>query len=294
MTAINHLILAGLIFPPKAMEELIGLYETYIDAACASSGLHGVLRQVFAASDDAKAVALERGFPLLALRELHNASENEEYFDRILLVCAQFADGFPDGQREIFEQWSLETLIGMFHPLGATLPFFLALSARNPEVQALFACEINSESLLGKIIECFDIAKYSDATLIQLLSGILNAEPVRRTVYRKRKLKGFVSRLTYAISKKDWVIAEAMLRVFATLTFYPDAVDELFDVTNVPDLIEILSENDPIWESPYLELFVKNLRSHTRIWCGLSGAVQKTNPALLKQLKARLGEGRSE
>jgi hypothetical protein len=178
----------------------------------------------------------------------------------------------------------------MFHPLGQTLPFFLALSARNPSVQALFAVEVNSESLLGKILECFDLAKYSDATLIQLLAAILNAEPVRRIVYRKRKLKSFVSRLTYSVSKKDWVIAEAMLRVFATLTFYRDAIDELFDATNVPDLIEVLSENDPVWESPLLEIFLKNLRAHGKIWCGLAGAVQKANPALLEQLKARISD----
>jgi hypothetical protein len=131
----------------------------------------------------------------------------------------------------------------------------------NPEVQALLACEINAESFLGKILECLDLAKYSDAILIQLLSGILNVEPVRRMVYRKRKLTSFVSRLTSVISKTDWAIAEAILRVFATLTCYSDTIDELVDATTVADLIEILAENDPVWESPDLEIFVKSLKS---------------------------------
>jgi hypothetical protein len=290
MTAINHLIFAGIIFPMKSMTDLMSLYETYLDAGCSSSGLHGVLRQIFASSEEAKVGALERGFPLMALRELHAASESEEYFDRILLVCAQFADGFPDGQRAIFEEWSLEMLIGLFHPLGQTLPFFLALSARNPEVQAFFAIEVNSESLLGKIIDCFEEGKYLDATLIQLLAGILNAESVRRVVYRKRKLASFVNKLTYTVAKKDWTIAKAMLRVFATLTFYADGVDELIDVTDIADLIELLYENDPVWESQFTEIFLRNLKSYAKIWCGLAGAVKKANRSLLDQLKARIGD----
>jgi hypothetical protein len=288
MIAINHFILADLIFPATYMGDLITLYETYVDAGCGSSGLHLVLRQIFASSNDAKAVALDRGFPLLALRELQGASESEEYFDRILLLCAQFVDGFPDGQREIFEQWSLETLIGIFHPLGQTLPFFLALSALNPEVKAMFALEINSESLLSKILECFEIAKYADSTLIQLLAAILNAMSVRQIVCRKQKLKSFVGRLTAAISAKDWEIAEAMLRVFATFTFYGDAIDKLFGVINVPELIVTLSENDTIWKSPFVDIFLRNLKSHAKFWCGLAGALNKENPKLMESLKTRV------
>jgi hypothetical protein len=290
MTAMNHLMLVGIIFPVSSMSDLLSLYETYIDAGCCSSGVHGVLRQIFAASLDAKIGALERGFPLMALRELHCASENEAYFDRILLVCAQFVDGFPEGQRAIFEQWSLETLIGIFHPLGETLPFFLALSARNPDVQGLFAVEINSESLLSKIIDSIEEGKYLTAILIQLLAGLMNSESVRRAVYRTRKLTGLVSKLTYTVAKKEWSLADALLRVFATLTFYADGLDELLKVTNVPDLIELLSENPQAWESSFTEIFLRNLTSHARIWCGLAGAVNKASRSLLEKLKVRVGE----
>jgi hypothetical protein len=116
MTAINPLILTGLIFPHKQLKMSYPFVKRTLTRLAPGCGLHSVHCQIFAAADDAKAVALERGFPLLALRELPHASENEEYFDRILLLCPQFADGFPHGQRDIFEQWWLETLIGMFHP----------------------------------------------------------------------------------------------------------------------------------------------------------------------------------
>jgi hypothetical protein len=63
MTAINHVNFAGIIFPVKSMADLMNLYETYLDGGCSSSGLHGVLRQLFAASETARIGALERGFP---------------------------------------------------------------------------------------------------------------------------------------------------------------------------------------------------------------------------------------
>jgi hypothetical protein len=163
------------------------------------------------------------------------------------------------------------------------------LAARNPEAQALFATEVNSESLLIRILELFDLGKNCDAMLLQLLATILNSEVVRRIIYRKKKVKAFVSRLTYAVAKKDWAIAEAMLRIFVTITFFQDGVDELIDATRVPELIEILSENDEVWDTPLLQIFVRNLKGHARTWSGLAGAVQKTDHTLFERLNAITG-----
>jgi hypothetical protein len=280
MAAINHVLLSGVLFPAHCMERLISLYETYLDASCTSTCLHAVFSQVFASSDDARDVALAHGFPMLVIRELAEAAENEEHFDEVLNMCAQFVYGYPPAQRAIFKEWTIETLIDLFHPSPTTLHFYLSLAARNPEAQALFATEVNSESLLVRILELFDLGKNCDAALIQLLGTVLNSEVVRRIVYRKKKVKAFVSRLTYAVAKKDWAIAEAMLRVFVTLTFFQDGVDEL---------IEILSENDEVWETLLLQLFVRNLRGHARIWTGLAGAVQKTDIGLFERLNALSG-----
>ena len=284
MIALNHLLIVGIIFPARCMTDIMHLYESYLDASFSSTALHTVLHQIFQNSHEAKEVAMEEGFPVIALKDLANSRKHPDQFDAIVVTCAQFVYGFPAGQKEIFDQWSIETLLDLFSTEPAIIHFFLCLASRNAEVQTLFATETECGSLIGAILDAFDTARNCDTQLMWLISTILNSDVVRRAVYRKKRIKSFISRLSYAVSKKEWALAESMLRVFVTLTFYADGVDELFNATHVPELLEILSENTEVWEMPLLTIFVRNLKSNNRLWSGLANAVEKKNKILYDQL----------
>lgn len=284
MVALNHLLLVGIVFPAQCMTDIMHLYESYLDAAFSSTALHTVLHQIFLNSHEAKEIAMDEGFPVIALKDMANSRKHPDQFDAIIVTCAQFVYGFPAGQKEIFDQWSIETLLDLFSTEPAIIHFFLCLASRNPEVQTMFATETECGSLIGVILDAFDTARNCDTQLMWLIATILNSDVVRRSVYRKKRIRSFTSRLTYAVSKKEWSLAEAMLRIFVTLTFYSDGVDELFNATHVPELLEILSENTEVWEMPLLTIFVRNLKSNNRLWSGLANAVEKKNKILFDQL----------
>jgi hypothetical protein len=203
-----------------------------------------------------------------------------------MIACGQFVFEYPEGQKEIFEQWSTATLFELFEPVSSVLHFFLALTARNPEVQALFTSKPASKSLLTKIFQLFEAGKCCGTQLMQLIASLLNSDVIRHVVYRKRKVKPFVSRIGYAVAKKDWPVVEAMLKILATLTFYPDGIDELVGVADVPDLLEQLALHDEAAEMPLFHLLVRNLKAHMRIWSGLAGALQRNDRSLFKRLDA--------
>ena len=180
----------------------------------------------------------------------------------------------------IAETWKLDTLIDIFQPTSEVIHFFLCLASRNNDIEALFAQEIGTESLLGRLLETFDSVQIGTPQVIRLLACVMHSGVVRRVIYRKKKVKSFVSRLIKYVSVKNWQFAEAMIRLFTVLTFYIDGIDNLLDCTQISELLEILMENEEIIQMDIFSIFAHNLKGHTRTWPAVQQSFKKYNKKL--------------
>ncbi|KAK8892036.1 hypothetical protein M9Y10_029258 [Tritrichomonas musculus] len=279
---INHLLLIGIPFPESSVIVLINLYRSFLEASCCSSALHTILPQIFNTSPEAKVIALENGFPDLLLSELNVARENITHFNCVILTASEFVFGFREGQMAIAESWKLDTLIDIFQPTSEVLHFFLCLASRNIEIESLFAQEIGSESILGRSLEAFDSVQLATPQVIRLLACLMHSGVIRRVIYRKKKVKAFVSRLIKYVSTKNWQFAESMIRLFVVLTFYVDGIDSLLDSTQISELLEILMENEEIIQMDIFSLFAHNLKGHTKTWPAVQQSFKKYNKKLFE------------
>lgn len=277
---INHLLLAGIPFPNTSVKLLINLYRSFLDASCCSSALHTILPQIFNVSPEAKEVALKNGFVDLLFSELNVARENKVHFNCVILTASEFVFGYEEGQKAIAETWKLETLIDIFQPTTEVLHFFLCFASRNIEIETLFAQEIGQESLLYRLLDAFDGVQLSTPQVIQLIACVMHSDVVRRVIYRKKKVKSFVSRLITYVSTKNWIFAESMVRLFAVMTFYADGIDKLLDSTHIAELLEILMENEEIVEMSIFRVFAHNIKCHTRTWSAVQQSFKQYNKRL--------------
>ncbi|OHT03187.1 hypothetical protein TRFO_06876 [Tritrichomonas foetus] len=277
---INHLLLAGIPFPSCSVKILINLYQSFLEASCCSSALHTILPQIFNASTDAKEIALENGFPDLLYSELTVSRENKVHFNCVILTAAEFVFGFKEGQLALVKSWQLDTLIDIFQPTSEVLHFFLCLTSRNVEIETMYATEIGTGSLLKLLLEAFNSVHIQTPQVIQLLACILHSDVIRRVIYRKKKVKTFVSRLFKYVSMKNWKFAESLIRLFAVLTFYSDGIDNLLDSTHIAEMLEILMENDEIIQMDIFRILATNIKGHTRTWAGVQQSFKKHNKQL--------------
>ena len=278
----NHLLLAGIPFPSSSVHSLIELYKSFLDASCCSSALHTLLPQIFHASVEAKEVALEHGFPDLLFSELEVARENKLHFNCVILTAAEFVSGFKKGQMALVQSWHIDTLIDIFQPTSEVLHFFLCLASRNVDIETMFATEIGNQSLLTLILDAYNSVQIQTPQVIQLLACVMHSDVIRRVIYRKKKVKSFVSRLGKYVAMKNWKFAEAMIRLFAVLTFYSDGIDSLLDATHIAEMLEILMENDEIINMDIFKTFALNIKGHTRTWSGVQQSFKKRNKPLYK------------
>lgn len=272
---INHLILAGIEFPPKCVRYLLSVYDLFID----STTLHHVLSQVFTISDDCKYEALKSGFLSLARNELVMYGENIVRFKSIWKTVSCFIYNFREGQIGLLDLWSIDTLIDFFDTSDTLLKFYLCYSYNNEVTQSSFC-----GALLDLVFEEFDKTRICSPLLLKLIATILNSEDVRRECYKQKRIQKFIPRLNYAVSHKEWGLCEGLLCILNTLSCYDDGSQELFDKNRITDIFINLLSNQNVIKLPIFAVLIRHLKSNSVTWRALTYATRKTNIELLNRL----------
>lgn len=272
---INHLLLAGIPFPPESIKYLLSVYDLFIDGTI----LHAVLSHIFLQFYDCKAAALKFGILNSVKNEITTYGDNYSRFKKIMKTVSCLIYDFPQGQNALLNLWTIDPLIEFFDTSDTMMKFYLCYAYKNETTQKSFCGK-----LLDLVFDEFDKTRVSPPLLLRLIASILHSPDVRKECYKQKRIQKVLPRLNYAISQRDHDLYEGMLYIMYTLTCYEDGKEELFDKNRITDVFILMLSNQNITKLPIFSLLIGNLKTNNVTWKALTYATRRTNIELLNRL----------
>lgn len=279
LVCINRLLLLNIKFPVESMENILSMYKKFIDKQFVSYKLHHVMNQIFLQSDEAKSYALSHGFLDLILTEIKYVKD-PTFCDIAYTTLSQFVYNYKNAQDRILKEWSAETLSELFISEKSTLHFFLCFVKGNEDAQKKFT-EPKSSPLLDKLNGFIDThtKQKEPLLLLELLANVLHSRSVRNKVYTSKNLiiKYYTQVKKYASKSNCKELLDGWLRVFITLTMYPDGIRNLNgdeDAKLSELLLYFITNEAVVKESRKFLILLRNLINDS-IWESLKEDIKK-------------------